>query len=70
MFTKFASYKVPPVMVSTHGSVVPLAMFVSYVFNGTWLTFSFGGMVVPAFLLVQFLSEPGVPGMRSMVLVV
>ena len=27
MFTKFASYKVPPVMVSTHGSVVPLAMF-------------------------------------------
>ena len=28
MFTKFASYKVPPVMVSTHGSVVPLAMFV------------------------------------------
>ena len=29
MFTKFASYKVPPVMVSTHGSVVPLAMFLS-----------------------------------------
>ena len=29
MFTKFASYKVPPVMVSTHGSVVPLAMFSS-----------------------------------------
>ena len=29
MFTKFASYKVPPVMVSTHGSVVPLAMFFS-----------------------------------------
>ena len=28
MFTKFASYKVPPVMVSTHGSVVPLAMFI------------------------------------------
>ena len=27
IFTKFASYKVPPVMVSTHGSVVPLAMF-------------------------------------------
>ena len=27
LFTKFASYKVPPVMVSTHGSVVPLAMF-------------------------------------------
>ena len=27
MFTKFASYEVPPVMVSTHGSVVPLAMF-------------------------------------------
>ena len=27
MFTKFASNKVPPVMVSTHGSVVPLAMF-------------------------------------------
>ena len=27
MFTKFASYKVLPVMVSTHGSVVPLAMF-------------------------------------------
>ena len=27
MFTKFASYKVPPVIVSTHGSVVPLAMF-------------------------------------------
>ena len=27
MFTKFASYKVPPVMVSTHGSVVPLVMF-------------------------------------------
>ena len=27
MFTKFASYKVPPVMVSTHGSVVPLARF-------------------------------------------
>ena len=29
MFTKFASYKVPPVLVSTHGSVVPLAMFSS-----------------------------------------
>ena len=29
MFTKFASYKVPPVMVSTHGSVVPLAMFIT-----------------------------------------
>ena len=27
LFTKFVSYKVPPVMVSTHGSVVPLAMF-------------------------------------------
>ena len=27
MLTKFASYKVPPVMVSTLGSVVPLAMF-------------------------------------------
>ena len=27
MFTKFASYKVPPVIVSTHGSVVSLAMF-------------------------------------------
>ena len=27
LFTKFASYKVPPVMVSTQGSVVPLAMF-------------------------------------------
>ena len=27
LLTKFASYKVPPVMVSTHGSVVPLAMF-------------------------------------------
>ena len=27
LFTKFASYKVPPVMVSTHGAVVPLAMF-------------------------------------------
>ena len=27
LFSKFASYKVPPVMVSTHGSVVPLAMF-------------------------------------------
>ena len=27
LWTKFASYKVPPVMVSTHGSVVPLAMF-------------------------------------------
>ena len=35
MFTKFASYKVPPVMVSTHGSVVPLAMFLnlSYLFG-------------------------------------
>ena len=31
MFTKFASYKVPPVMVSTHGSVVPLAMFFAMV---------------------------------------
>ena len=31
MLTKFASYEVPPVMVSTHGSVVPLAMFVDYV---------------------------------------
>jgi len=31
MFTKFASYKVPPVMVSTHGSVVPLAMFFVYI---------------------------------------
>ena len=27
---KFASYKVPPVMVSTHGSVVLLAMFFFY----------------------------------------
>ena len=27
LVTKFYSYKVPPVMVSTHGSVVPLAMF-------------------------------------------
>ena len=27
LLTKFASYKVPPVMVSTHGSVVPRAMF-------------------------------------------
>ena len=27
LFTKFASCKVPPVMASTHGSVVPLAMF-------------------------------------------
>ena len=27
LLTKFASYKVPPVMVLTHGSVVPLAMF-------------------------------------------
>ena len=27
LFTKFASYNVPLVMVSTHGSVVPLAMF-------------------------------------------
>ena len=27
LLTKFASYKVPPVMVSTHRSVVPLAMF-------------------------------------------
>ena len=27
LLTKFVSYKVPPVMVSTHGSVVPLAMF-------------------------------------------
>ena len=32
MFTKFAGYKVPPVMVSTHGSVVPLAMFFSFCF--------------------------------------
>ena len=30
LFNKFASYKVPPVMVSTHGSVVPLAMFVVF----------------------------------------
>ena len=29
LFSKFASYKVPPVMVSTQGSVVPLAMFKS-----------------------------------------
>ena len=28
LLTKFAIYKVPPVMLSTHGSVVPLAMFV------------------------------------------
>ena len=27
LLTKLASYKVPLVMVSTHGSVVPLAMF-------------------------------------------
>ena len=27
LLTRFTSYKVPPVMVSTHGSVVPLAMF-------------------------------------------
>ena len=27
LLTKFASYRVLPVMVSTHGSVVPLAMF-------------------------------------------
>ena len=30
LFTKLASYKVPLVMVSTHGSVVPLAMFVFF----------------------------------------
>ena len=29
LLTKFASFKVPPVMVSTHGSVVPLAMFIN-----------------------------------------
>ena len=28
LLTKFASCKVPPVMVSTHGSVVPLTMFI------------------------------------------
>ena len=33
MFTKFASNKVPPVMVSTHGSVVPLAMFLKFSHN-------------------------------------
>ena len=33
LLTKFASYKVPPVMVSTHGSVVPLAMFL-YILKG------------------------------------
>ena len=32
-FTKFASYKLPPVMVSTHGSVVPLAMFPLFSFG-------------------------------------
>ena len=31
LLTKLASYKVPLVMVSTHGSVVPLAMFSSNV---------------------------------------
>ena len=30
LLTKFASYKVPLVMVSTHGSVVPLAMFFNF----------------------------------------
>ena len=30
LLTKFARYKVPPVMVSTHGSVVLLAMFFVY----------------------------------------
>ena len=33
LLTKFSSYKVPPVMVSTHGSVVPLAMFKSICFT-------------------------------------
>ena len=32
LLTKLASYKVPLVMVSTHGSVVPLAMFLKFVF--------------------------------------
>ena len=32
MLTKFASYKLLPVMVSTHGSVVPLAMFLYFVY--------------------------------------
>ena len=30
LLTKSANYKVLPVMVSTHGSVVPLAMFADY----------------------------------------
>ena len=38
LLTKFASYKVPPVMVSTHGSVVPLAMFQSKTKNRIILT--------------------------------
>ena len=33
LFTKFASCKVPPVMASTHGSVVPLAMFSFFLQN-------------------------------------
>ena len=38
LLTKFASYKVPPVMVSTHGSVVPLAMFNLYKVQDQHLT--------------------------------
>ena len=39
LFTKFACCKVPPVMVSTHGSVVPLAMFVILVVSVIILLF-------------------------------
>ena len=37
LLTKFASYKVLPVMVSTHGSVVPLAMFHLHLFAASVL---------------------------------
>ena len=52
LLTKFASYKVPPVMVSTHGSVVPLAMFNPFLETFSnfpkdhWLTPHFGKILI------------------------
>ena len=49
LFTKFASFKVPPVMVSTQGSVVPLAMF----------AFVFVSMFIVALFIMTVVSPMG-----------
>ena len=45
LLTKFAIYKVPPVMLSTHGSVVPLAMFLCIFFCGIFFFFDQKGIL-------------------------